>query len=168
MTSGRATTAKRPAGDNPARMRDRNRAAPVDLAELPDRTGYVIPRARVWIFQDVIRAMAEHDIRPAQFSVMTVIGANPGVSQSAVSRALGIEHARLAVMLHLLEARGTMKRVNSRHDRRSNALHLPPAGKRLLGMLKAAVARHEERVIAKIGVDGKRELLRILSVFLQD
>jgi DNA-binding MarR family transcriptional regulator len=151
-----------------AERNGRAAAQAVDLAELMDRTGYVIRRAQVWIFQDVIRAMADFDIRPAQFSVLTVIGANPGLSQSAVSQALGIERARLAVMLHGLEARGLVKRMPSRSDKRSHALHMTPQGERLLAQLKTIVATHEERVIAKIGVEGKRQLLRILSVFLKD
>jgi DNA-binding MarR family transcriptional regulator len=140
----------------------------VNLAELTDRTGYIVRRAQVWIFQDVIRAMAEFDIRPAQFSVLTVIGANAGLSQSAVSQALGIERARLAVMLHGLEGRNLVKRMASRSDRRSHALHLTPQGERLLAQLKTIVAAHEDRVIAKIGADGKRALASILSVFLTD
>jgi DNA-binding MarR family transcriptional regulator len=146
----------------------RTAAQAVDLAELTDRTGYIVRRAQVWIFQDVIRAMADFDIRPAQFSVLTVIGANPGLSQSAVSQALGIERARLAVMLHGLEARGLAKRMPSRSDKRSHALHLTPQGERVLAQLKAIVAAHEERVVAKIGAEGKRQLLRILSAFLAE
>jgi DNA-binding MarR family transcriptional regulator len=159
MTRHRASAKGRPA------KRERGAAA-LDLAELPDRTGYVIRRAQVWIFQDVIRAMAKHDIRPAEFSVMTVIDANDGTSQSAVSQALGIERARLAVMLHKLEARDLVKRADSSRDRRSNALHLTASGRKMLGALKRAVAQHEERVVARIGADGKRELLRILAPFL--
>jgi DNA-binding MarR family transcriptional regulator len=178
MASQRSRTRAEP-GRLPAPIRRQTRQAKaerngqaaaqaVDLAELTDRTGYIVRRAQVWIFQDVIRAMAGFDIRPAQFSVLTVIGANPGLSQSAVSQALGIERARLAVMLHGLEGRGLAKRMPSRSDKRSHALHLTLQGERLLAQLKSIVAAHEQRVIAKIGAEGKRQLLRILSVFLAD
>ena len=66
------------------------RAAPhattgaVDLGTLPQHIGYVLRRTQVAIFQHIIRAMASLDVRPGQFSVLTVIGANPGLKQTAI------------------------------------------------------------------------------------
>ena len=61
-------------------------------------------RFQIWIFQDFIRTLAAADIRPTQYSVLTVIGANPGLSQMAVAQRLGIERARLVHLLDSLEA----------------------------------------------------------------
>jgi DNA-binding MarR family transcriptional regulator len=140
-------------------------AAGVDLGGLQSRLGYVLRQAQLWIFQDFIRAMAEHDIRPGQFSVLTVIGANPGIAQRDVSRALGIERARLVLVLDELERRGLAERAPSPTDRRSRTLSLTEEGKRLLRHLTALADEHEARVVDRVGVDGKAELLRMLAGF---
>ena len=50
----------------------------VDLDGLTEHLGYLMRRAQIWVFQDFIRTLAAVDIRPAQYSVLTVINANPG------------------------------------------------------------------------------------------
>src|SRR5437762_1367688 len=75
----------------------------VDLDGLTAHLGYLIRRAQIWIFQDFIRTLATADIRPAQYSVLTVIDANPGLTQMSLSKALGIERARLVHLLDGLE-----------------------------------------------------------------
>src|ERR1051325_2851785 len=90
--------------------RARTAAAPpgrrLDLGPLPGLIGYALRRAQLAVFHDFLRTMAKLDIRPAQFSVLLLIDVNPGVSQTAISAALGIKTANLAVMLNALEARG--------------------------------------------------------------
>src|SRR5262245_840414 len=70
------------------------REAP-DLGVLDGHLGYFLRRAQVAVFQDFIRTLAAVDIRPAQYSVLVVIGANAGLSQADVAQTLGIERARL-------------------------------------------------------------------------
>ena len=55
---------------------------PLDIGLLNEHLGYFIRRLQVWVFQDFIRTLAPVDIRPAQYSVLVVIAANPGLSQS--------------------------------------------------------------------------------------
>ena len=124
-------------------------------------------RAQVWIFQDFKRALKDLDITPAQFSVMKIIAANPGIAQARVAEALCIERARLVQMLDRLERPGYIARMRSLRDRRSHALELTPEGVRLLAQLDVRIAEHERNVVARIGAKGKSELLRLLAPFLR-
>lgn len=135
----------------------------IDLGVLPQLVGYAVRRAQLRIFQDFIETMAEVDIRPGQFSVLTVIAANRGLKQAEVCEALGFKRANLVVMLDELERRGLVKRVRGASDRRSRALHLTKAGEVLLLRLNGLVAQHERRFIRRIGEDGKRQLLGLLA-----
>ena len=97
----------------------------VHLGRLTGHLGYLVRRAQIWIFQDFIRTLAAVDIRPAQYSVLIVIEANPGLTQTSLSQTLGIERARLVHLLDGLEARKFVRRWRSARDRRSHALRPP-------------------------------------------
>src|SRR5262245_476743 len=92
-----------PGRSMPHRKRTRARKGAqkfVSLGKLAAHLGYFIRRTQVWIFQDFIRTLKSLDISPAQYSVLHVIDANTGLSQSELGSALGIERARLVRMLH--------------------------------------------------------------------
>jgi DNA-binding MarR family transcriptional regulator len=137
----------------------------IGLDALAGHAGYAVRRFQIWIFQDFIRTLAAVDIRPTQYSVMTVIGANPGLSQMAVAKRLGIERARLVHLLDSLEQRELVSRIRSATDRRSHALHLTARGKASLAQFKRLAAEHERHVAEKIGKENREKLLQILSAF---
>jgi DNA-binding MarR family transcriptional regulator len=137
----------------------------IDLDGLTGHAGYAVRRFQLWIFQDFIKTLAVVDIRPTQYSVMTVIGANPGLSQMAVAKRLGIERARLVHLLDSLEARDFVSRTASPTDRRSHALHLTARGRTALAQFKRLAAAHERHVADKIGKENRERLLQILACF---
>jgi DNA-binding MarR family transcriptional regulator len=139
--------------------------APLDLGPLEDHLGYFIRRAQVWVFQDFIRTLASVDIRPAQYSVLVVIAANPGLSQSDLAGALGIERARLVRLLDRLEKRGLTQRLPSPRDRRSHALQLTAQGQKVLKRAMALAAQHEARLVDKIGAEPRRLMIGLLRDF---
>ena len=79
----------------------------IDLGGLEFRLGYLLRRAQVWIFRDIIALMSRLDIRPAQFSVLTVIGANPGITQRSLGQALSMEPAGSCLCSTSLSAVGS-------------------------------------------------------------
>jgi DNA-binding MarR family transcriptional regulator len=154
----------------PARKRSGNGATrpgdeEIGLDALHGHAGYAVRRFQIWIFQDFIKTLSAVDIRPTQYSVMTVIGANPGLTQMAVAKRLGIERARLVHLLDSLEHRRLVKRVKSKSDRRSHALHLTAQGEASLERFKRLAAEHERHVEAKIGKENRARLLQILAGF---
>jgi DNA-binding MarR family transcriptional regulator len=138
----------------------------VDLDVLGDHVGYLIRRVQLWIFQDFERTLASVDIRPAEYSVLCVVGANPGLPQTKLAETLGIERARLVRLLDGLEARNLAKRVPSASDRRSHELHLTREGEAFLVQLKALAREHEDHVEQRLGTKGRRDLLALLQRFL--
>ncbi len=142
-----------------------SRRSEIDLDGLTDHLGYLVRRAQLWIFQDFIRTLAVVDIRPAQYSVLTVIKANPSLSQMSLAHALNIERARVVHLIDTLEARRLVRRQPSPHDRRSHALYLTAEGRRTLVRVKELAARHERRLADKVGTANHKTLLKMFSVF---
>jgi DNA-binding MarR family transcriptional regulator len=143
----------------------RSHGPAIVLDGLNSHLGYFVRRVQIWIFQDFIRTLASIDISPAQFSVLTVIGSNRGLSQIEISAALGIERARLVRLLHRLESRALIRRLPSSADGRRHALQLTPHGRTLLARAKTLAARHEKRLINKLGAERHRVMLEALRDF---
>lgn len=154
--------------DRPAATRlprERKGRRDIDLDVLTGHLGYGLRRAQVWVFQDFIRTLSVMDLRPAQYSVLVVIGANPGLSQAELADRLAIERARLVHMLDHLQSRGLTERLPSPTDRRTHALHLTREGHRVLKRARALAARHEARLTEKLGAEAREQLLNLLRVF---
>ncbi|MGL3211542.1 MarR family winged helix-turn-helix transcriptional regulator [Bradyrhizobium sp. BR 1433] len=170
--ASRQKTSRKAAGTAAAIRRPRSHRAngaaagdDIGLDALVGHAGYAVRRFQLWIFQDFIKTLATVDIRPTQYSVITVIGADPGLGQMAVAKRLGIERARLVHLLDSLEDRDFVSRVPSATDRRSHALHLTARGRTALAQFKRLAAEHERHVAEKIGKENRKQLLQILACF---
>ena len=136
---------------------------PVSLGLLDNLLGYRLRRAQLAVFQDFLTAMKDFDLRPAQFSVLAIIAANPGLKQSRVSEALGINRANFVALLDELEQRKLARRAPAPGDRRSNALFLTTKGESFLkDAYRHLLAQHEKRVETVLGAD-KQQLLGLLE-----
>ena len=134
----------------------------VDYDILPELVGYHLRRAQSVVFDDFLRTMAAQRIAPGQFGVLVLIAANPGLSQSALARAVGVERSTMVGVIDRLQARGLVERRRSAADRRSYALGLSAAGRRLLARLKPMVRRHEKRATLRLDDAEKATLIGLL------
>ncbi|QAU47377.1 MarR family transcriptional regulator [Bradyrhizobium guangzhouense] len=144
------------------------KAKPPALGDLTQLLGYSIRRAQLWIFKEFSRQLAAFEISPAQFSVLCVIDANPGVNQLAVAQLLSIERAGLGRLVDHLESRGLVRRTASAVNRRYYVLYLTEAGIALLARMKPAAAESDKALAAKIGPRAYKELRKALSIFVED
>ncbi len=159
-SEGRANKRRRP-----ARRPDAAPNARLEFAELNDHIGYFLRRLQVAVFGNFIRTLKPLDVRPAQYSVLVLVAANPGRSQSAIGQALNIERARLARMLHEFERRKWIERRAAPDDRRSHSLYLTDGGAKALVRVRSFAARHEARMIELIGRERRLLLLDLLREF---
>lgn len=135
----------------------------LNLGDLEGHVGYFVRRLQVAVFKNFIATLAPMKVRPAQYSVLVLIAANPGSSQAAIGQALNIERARLARMLHELERRNWVERRT--RDGRSHALHLTAAGQKAFKTINALAARHEAQMSELIGQPRRGRLLELLKEF---
>jgi DNA-binding MarR family transcriptional regulator len=134
----------------------------VDFGLLPDLVGYHLRKAQVAIFQDFAESLEGQDIRPGQFGVLILIEANPGLNQSELGEAMGVDRSTVVAVIDRLEARGLVARRPAPNDRRSYALELTVAGHSLLARLRPLVAVHEARLAVGLTPDGQAQLIAML------
>ncbi|MGE3245832.1 MAG: MarR family winged helix-turn-helix transcriptional regulator [Beijerinckiaceae bacterium] len=137
----------------------------VDMGRLPGFIGYPLRRAQLAIFEDFNRTVGKLGLKPGQFSVLTVIKANPGLRQTAAAEALGIKGPNFVAVVNELERRGLAERRAL--DRRSYGLYLTGAGEKLADKAAAALARRERKFDEALGKGGRAELMRLLHKLAQ-
>jgi DNA-binding MarR family transcriptional regulator len=125
--------------------------------------GYMLRRAQLAVFADFLQSLPDVGLRSGQFAVLTVVARNPGVTQSEVCAALGIQRTNFVAVIDDLERRGLARRNSAAHDRRSNALTLTAAGRRVLARADALQRAHESRIGQRLGPGGREQLLRLLA-----
>jgi DNA-binding MarR family transcriptional regulator len=139
----------------------------VDVGPLAEMVGYALRRAQLAVFERVIKEFAVLDLRPAQFSTLALLKHRPGLKQSEVAAALGIQRANFVALFDLLEQRGLAERRPYARDRRSYALHLTPEGERLVARAKEIEAAHERQLEQILGPDGRATLLLLLRQLVE-
>ncbi len=135
----------------------------VDLGPLAERLGYVLRRAQVAVFRDFFNTFEPYDIKPAQYSILTIIERNPGLKQTQVADTLGIKRTNFVAMIDELEARGLVRRDESPGDRRSYALVLTAEGEALIPKLHVTSEEHEARITEALGAKPRLEMAAALQ-----
>lgn len=127
---------------------------------LSDLLGYRLRVAQQAVFRDFARAIPEAS--PGRAGILLLIDANPGVTQSRLAQAVGIDRSTMVGVLHALEARELVERRRGK-DRRTNGLWLTRAGQTLVGSLKQRIRVHERRVASHLSATERAQLLALLE-----
>jgi len=135
----------------------------VSLGLLPTLLGYQLRRAQLAVFQNFAEVVGASELTPGQFGVLAVIDANPGLSQTQLGGALGIDRSTVVAVIDRLEQRRLVLRHASPHDRRSHALHLSAEGKATLTRLIERVHVHEQAITRDLTESERAQLMALLQ-----
>lgn len=133
----------------------------IRLGRLGELVGFHLRLAQDASFRAFARNTGMPDLRPGRFAAMAVIHNNPGITQSALGRAIARDKSSVTPLIQDLERRGLVERARSRTDRRSVSLRLTQAGACMLAALEEHATSHDKRLDAIVG-RRKPELIRIL------
>ena len=139
----------------------------VNFGPLTDYLGYALRRAQMSAVAEFLEAFKEIELRPTQFAVLILINENPGVRQTEVCDALGIQKANFVPLLNELERRGLALRKSVAADRRSSALHLTPLGNVTLQRARTIHDAYESRFVTRLGRRGRDQLLALLNKVME-
>jgi DNA-binding MarR family transcriptional regulator len=127
---------------------------------LPELLGYRLRLAQQAVFRDF--AGSVQGLSPGRVGLLVYIEANPGVTQSRLAEAVRRDRSTMVGVLDALEARGLIERRRGA-DRRTNGLWLTRRGRTLLGGALRGIARHEQRIAARLTPPERRQLLALLA-----
>ena len=135
----------------------------VDTSYLETLLGYNARRAALIIIEVFLERMAKFGLRPVDFSVMSVIQRNPGVTSRQLCAALNLLPPNLVGLIQSLEARGLISRRPHPTDGRAMGLHPTPEGSALIQQAEQTAIDLEIESSSRLTTAQRKTLLELLQ-----
>lgn len=135
----------------------------VDTSYLESLVGYNARRAALAVIEVFLERMAVYELKPVDFSVLSLITHNPGITSRQLCTALSILPPNLVGMINALEKRELIARRPHPRDGRAMGLHLTPSGQKLMQAAEQTAASLEEEVSERLSATERKTLMRLLQ-----
>ena len=135
----------------------------VDTSYLETLIGYNARRAALAVIAQFLERMAVYDLKPVDFSVMSVVVHNPGVTSRQLCAALNILPPNLVGLVQSLESRGLLERLPHPHDGRAMGLHSTDKGLELMEKAEATASELEMNIGSKLTPNQVQNLVTLLQ-----
>ncbi len=149
--------------DDEALSNENNASVSINRDILPELLGYQLRRATTRVYGSFGDHLRGFGLTQGHFGVLILIGANPGLPQTALARAVGSNRSLMVRTIDRLEAADLVRREASPNDRRSHAIVITEAGRAMIDRLKTDVRRHEDRVAGVLNAEEFDSLLSLLA-----
>ena len=126
--------------------------------------GSVGPRARLLrnaLSARSIAVSAPHGLPTGSLTVLALIAANPGSSQTALAGRAGLNKSALVGIVEALEQRGFVDRDRAASDRRRYRVSVTAEGEQAMRALFALVDSEEQPIRDAL---GKRDMITLLAL----
>lgn len=135
----------------------------VDTSYLQSLIGYNARRAALAVIEVFMVRMAPYGLRVVDFSVLSLVTHNPGITSRQLCTALGILPPNLVAMVNSLEKRELIERRPHPRDGRAMGLHLTASGSKLMRDAERTAAALEAEVASRLSASETKTLLRLLQ-----
>lgn len=125
--------------------------------------GYALKRAQVRSYELFFAMMGPESISPARMTALSMVAAQPGISQSGLAERLAITRASVVKVVDNLESLGLIERAPTEGDRRSYALALTDEGHRELARLRGEIRCYEEKLASRLTANERDLLMGLLE-----
>lgn len=127
---------------------DRTPAGDLGEAGLRQVLGYQLAQATIVtdaVYEEQVGEPA--GLRPVEYTLLTLVADNPGVSPARLARALAVTPPHVTALLTRLEERGLVRRDASARDRRSQSLVATRKGSEMARQTTARILETERAVL---------------------
>lgn len=146
------------------RKNSRQKTRPgMQLGRLGDFIGFRLRRLQNHLSRDFAAAARKQKPRSGLFSALSLIEANPGISQREMAAEIGLDKSPTVLLVDELEARGLAVRRPAETDRRRHALHITPAGAEWLDRSCSILDKTEATVLQSLSPRELQTLHRLLD-----
>jgi DNA-binding MarR family transcriptional regulator len=130
---------------------------------LSSLVGYNCRRAYLNIKSVFVERMEPFGLRTVDFSVLSLLNANPNITQKRLARAINVSPPNVAILLDRLEGRGLLVRQRNPLDKRSQTLVLTAEGARLCARAEVTACALEQEATSALTAREREQLLALLQ-----
>ncbi|MDH4063903.1 MAG: MarR family winged helix-turn-helix transcriptional regulator [Acidobacteriota bacterium] len=105
-------------------------------------------------------------LTPRQKALLVMAHQHPGETQNQLAERVALDRASFAEMLRRMTARGLLKRVAARRDRRAYAIFITPKGTALLRNIMPLDRVVEARIIEPVPLEYRPIFLKCLKLMI--
>jgi DNA-binding MarR family transcriptional regulator len=123
-------------------------AGRMEEARLQKVLGYQLAQAAI-VTDAIFREQVGEpfNLRPVEYTVLTLIAENPGGSLVRLARALCVTPPNISTMVDRLESKGLIAREASEEDRRAHVLHVTAKGADLVRKATQKIVAAESQAL---------------------
>jgi DNA-binding MarR family transcriptional regulator len=132
------------------------------LLSLP---GYLLRRASAASLAELNGRLAGLQLRHTDVSLLLLIAANPGITQSDAGRILDVQRANMVPFIARLEAQNLISRRQV--DGRSQGLSLTSDGEELTNKARVVIEAYEAELLGRVPAELREHLVPILLALWQ-
>ncbi len=134
----------------------------VDTTFLESLLGYNARRAALAIIEVFLDRMSVYGLRPVDFSVLSLVAHNPGITSRQLCATLGILPPNLVKLVADLDKRGLLQRKPHPTDGRAIGLHLTAEGRKMTRDAEVTARELENGVAAPLSQAERETLMTLL------
>jgi len=135
----------------------------VDTTFLETLIGYNARRTALVAIESFLRVLEPLRLKPVEFSVLSLIEHNPGITQRQLCAALNILPPNLVGLIQRQERRGFIEKKPHPRDGRASGLYTTDEGRSFVARAEELVAALEARLVARLSPSEQRTLLQLLQ-----
>lgn len=124
---------------------------------------YNARRAALSVISVFAEHMAAYELKVVDFSLLSLIAHNPGITSRQICASLDILPPNLVNLVSLLEKRGLIERRPHPHDGRAVGLYLTHAGQALNTEAEQTVTALEIEATQRLTSQERKTLIRLLQ-----
>jgi DNA-binding MarR family transcriptional regulator len=125
--------------------------------------GYNARRTSLQLVACFVRDLTDLQLKPVGFSVLCLVGHNPGITSRQLCQTLDIQAPNLVGLVSALTERGCLERLPHPTDGRAWGLHLTPAGESLLAQAETRILASEQQACAGLSSAEQATLKQLLQ-----
>jgi DNA-binding MarR family transcriptional regulator len=148
------------AGTEPAPTEPSER---LDASYLEGLIGYNARRAALTVIGVFLERMAPYGLRPVEFSTLSLIHHNPGVTARQLCQTLGLQPPNMVGTIAQFEKRGLLQRKPHPSDGRAQGLHLTAEGQALMQRAERTAAELEVEATQRLSAAERTRLMALLQ-----
>jgi DNA-binding MarR family transcriptional regulator len=137
--------------------------ATIDYGLSAQCTGFSVKLVWILGYGLLMRAFGDSGITPQRFSMLELVGCNPGLQQIQLGNALGLSRSAATLSIDFWEERGCVERRPDPTDRRSFGVILTPAGEVELARLRKLVRTADDALTEGLNEEEIAQLRGLLA-----